>query len=256
MLSCYLDDSDNDQGPVLVLAGYLGSPDDFRQFEIEASELFQEFDIETLHAMKFHHKRGQFKNWDKAKRDQFVLKLYRIVYSCNLLGVCSSVNKSMFFKKKKEIAGLSNLSPLGFVFAKLVWGVTHKLNIAHKLPLSFIVESGNNNNGNLVKYFNWMVKEYPDTPTQLGAISFVSKESCKSIQLADFLAFYGRKAAQQWDRDGYPTTFPDTDYLGVMMENVPHHFERSYDKEFTHRPSEALLLPGFMMLPIKGNFKA
>jgi hypothetical protein len=253
LLTCYLDDSDNDTGPVLVLAGYYGKPDDFSQFEIEADQLFKSYGVDVLHTMKFHHGRGVFKDWGRLRKEEFVRELYAIIYSCALNGVCGSVRKSDFKSNLKPLKQFSSMSPLGYAFSKIVYGMTAKLPILDKLPLSFVVESGNSNNGNLVKYFHFLQKEFAERPNWLGSISFISKTECKAIQIADFFAFYGRKIAQQWDIDEYPNTFPDTDYASIILERGTHHFERSYGQEHDGGMQPGGLLPGISVLPGRGG---
>lgn len=253
VLTCYLDDSDNDKGPVLVLAGYYGKPEDLVQFEIEASDLYKKYGMSLLHTMKFHHGRGEFKDWDRQKKVDFVRELYAIIYSCALTGVCASVRKADFKNNLKPLKIYSNMSPLGYAFSRLVFGITNKLPVEDKLPLSFIIESGNSNNGNLVKYFNYLKKAFVEVSGWLGSISFVSKTDCKAIQAADFLAFYGRKIAQQWDADGYPNYFPETDYAAIILEQGIHHFERSYGEPHDGGMQPGGLLPGISILPGNGG---
>ncbi len=257
MLSCYLDDSDNDQGPVLSLAGYFGKPDDFKQFEIECNELFAEYGISVFHSMKFHHGKGDFKGWGALEKREFVERLRQIVYSCNMSGICSSVNKEYFKNnlKKNLDRELSSMSPLGYAFAKIVYAIPQKLSSYSNWPISFIVESGNSNDGNIEKYFSYAKREFPAPSGIFDTISFVGKNECRAVQLADFLAFYGRKNAELWEKGEYRYASFEDDYLSIMMKNndVLHHFERSYLKVHDEVIGPGLILPGFTLLPKNGG---
>jgi L-ribulose-5-phosphate 3-epimerase UlaE len=56
----------------------------------------------------------------------------------------------------------------------------------------FLVETGNNNNSEIGNFFHKMTKQ-PAFEGSLRSISFVTKDSCRAIQLADFFAFYSRR---------------------------------------------------------------
>ena len=64
--------------------------------------------------------------------------------------------------------------------------------LVDKHGISFLVESGNNNNSEIEQFFQRMSKQ-PAFGGALRSISFVAKNSCRAIQLADFFAFYGRR---------------------------------------------------------------
>ena len=58
------------------------------------------------------------------------------------------------------------------------------------VDLSFVVESGNKNEGDIRRRFNNIQKQAPD---RFRSISFESKKARLALQAADFLAYFSRR---------------------------------------------------------------
>lgn len=230
MLTCYLDDSDNDRGPVMALGGYVQTDITWTSFEVAAGELLSRYQVKTLHGKDFDAGRGPFKHWPGSKKATFVDDLYRIAGAHSIVGAISVVDKEDF-KNLRAVGEFSNLSPLGVAFSSLVSNMILKdfadWPMGEDLRVSFVVESGHQNNGNLVRYFDWL-KKNPIFSNRLGTISFTGKHDCVAIQLADFLAFHTRKAAQGWRVAGYPKEMPTGNALDIMQKYAPHRLNRHY----------------------------
>jgi hypothetical protein len=89
--------------------------------------------------------------------------------------------------------------------------------------VAFVLECGHENNPEAEKEFYW-VREHYNLQGVLRSISFVPKDSCRAIQLADLIAFYSR-------RDGVVFLKAQTDksetyemdiMLKIILEGVPH----------------------------------
>ena len=65
--------------------------------------------------------------------------------------------------------------------------------IAHAEGVSFVLETGHENNPEAEKVFNDVRRLYGDAAAALRSICFVPKESCRAIQMADLFAFYSRR---------------------------------------------------------------
>jgi len=63
---------------------------------------------------------------------------------------------------------------------------------AKKDGVAFLVESGNTNNSEIEQYFHKMAKQSAFEGA-LRSISFIAKNSCRAIQIADFFAYYSRR---------------------------------------------------------------
>lgn len=224
---CYLDDSDNDVGPVASIAGYSAIKPAWEAFEREVEPFLSDRGIEVLHAMQFHHKRGPFEGWGGAQKLEFVDQLFSIAKRYVVAGISASVSKADFRDILRKEKSLQNMSPLGIAFGAALAAFLTKIDLPDAaFPVSFVVEGGHRNNPNIEKYYHWLRnnRNFPDGV--LGSLSFVEKRDCRAIQLADFLAFHGRRAAEVWDRTGYPSDLPSDPVLVTMMDKVPHRFER------------------------------
>jgi hypothetical protein len=84
--------------------------------------------------------------------------------------------------------------------------------------VSFLVETGNNNNSEIGNFFHKMTKQ-PAFEGSLRSISFVTKDSCRAIQLADFFAFYSRRHMRNHHRFPGGMLLPACPYLQIMQNH-------------------------------------
>ncbi|MCA1199142.1 DUF3800 domain-containing protein [Sphingomonas sp. R647] len=233
-LICYLDDSDNDKGPVIVLGGYVTLAERWRAFEEEADRYMKSWGIEVLHTKDFQYRKGVHRGWPDAKRTAFIEGLFWIAGRYGMLGIYASANKLDASALLKQTPGLQNMSPIGLCFGSIITGIILKRRpIPAALPLTFIVEDGHRNNGNIANYFDWFRRNSEDAAKDLGSLKFVRKDDSRAIQLADFLAFYGRKSAEEADRAGYPPKWPTNPTLTQIRRHVPHQYERIFGTRFS-----------------------
>ena len=259
VFTCYLDDSDNKLGPSMGIAGYVAHTNEWIEFERNVGAFLDERHINTLRGKDFHNGHNDFKNWSGADKRDFVEQLYSISSRYIISGINSIVNKRDFERLKRKNIEFKNLSSLGVAFASAVQALTQK-DIIPQLSkngniISFIVESGNKNNQNLVRYFEWLKTKWPDQRVNLGEISFVDKHDCRAIQLADFLAFHGRRQGDDWARSDYIDQSATGDAIKIMKRYILHRHCRFYGP---HDP-EALSWFGQvaddksgMFLPVRG----
>jgi hypothetical protein len=98
--------------------------------------------------------------------------------------------------------------------------------IAHTEGVSFILETGHENNVEAEGVFHDVRRLYGDAAAALRSISFVPKESSRAIQMADLFAFYSRRhgVAMHLAPDHEKETIrrnPGT-MLNIITESVPH----------------------------------
>jgi len=63
--------------------------------------------------------------------------------------------------------------------------------------LSFVIESGNKNNEDVVRVFNGLKTQIPEL--RLRSLSITSKSSSVALQMSDFLAFYSRRYVTKYE---------------------------------------------------------
>lgn len=242
MFNCYLDDSDNDNGPNMGIAGYVAHVSRWESFEIEARSFLARNSVAALRGKDFHNGHNCFKGWTGDKKSLFVRQLYEVAARHVTSGVSCIVNKRDYAIIREKDPGLKNLSALGVAFASCILNLGYKdllyLIQPNKYPINFIIELGNKNNGNLVKYFNWLKESRPEVGMPLGTISFVDKKDSVAIQLADFLSFHVRRESDRWAKTKYKD-FSSRGHAMQQIENsrILHRHNRIYD---TGRPFEVL----------------
>ncbi len=232
MFVCYLDDSDNALGPVMTIAGYYTSLDSWAKFEPVADNFLNSYGVEVLRGKDFRSGHKSFKNWPLRKKLQFVDELYFLAKEYLVEGVCSSAQKKEWLQIKAHYSGYQNMSPLGLCFATVISGILTKSMVWPQIfasKLSFIVEEGNKNNGNLVNYFNYLKKSDDKLRNVLGSITFVGKRDCRAIQIADFLAFHGRLVCERWEKEGYTLEWGRKGGVEeTILRYVRHRFNRAH----------------------------
>jgi hypothetical protein len=95
--------------------------------------------------------------------------------------------------------------------------------MANNQGVKLILEHGHVNNAEAEQSF-YQIRNMHKIAHLLHSISFVPKESCRAIQLADLLAFYSRRegvAIEKAKRLGEPA-YPMETMTRIVCENLPH----------------------------------
>ncbi len=197
MLVCYLDDSGKDpQNPITTLAGYAATEDQWRGFETEAEPIFTDCGVEVLHTKDLHHTDGEFAGWRVLKKQAFVARICVALSHHARLGMSASAAKAIYARRAAQSGRKRTITPYAWCFNLIVEWVLTDIRIgrtAHEEGVSFILESGHQNNVEAERVFHDVCRLHEDAAQVLRSISFVPKESCRAIQMADLLAFYSRR---------------------------------------------------------------
>lgn len=235
VFECYLDDSDNNQGgPVLGLGGFVTTWPMWKVFEPAADRYLKTWNVDVLRGKDFHNRHGVFKDWDHEKKTEFVDGLISLINRFGLFGIGAVVDKKFYIATRKSDVRLKNISPLGWAFNSIIGSMLKLDDISRHLdpdrPVSFLIESGNKNNGNLIRLLRQAKRiEHPDTQ-KLGNVGIVDKRDCRAIQFADFFAFHMRKGAEKWAAQGYPASPPDVGVMSYMWERIDLRVTRFFDR--------------------------
>ena len=122
-LVCYLDDSGNDDEPIVTLGGYVSPAQDWLQFEIASRKLFDACELPYLHTMDLHHRKGEFKGWTREQTVEFANGFCVILDQHAYAGFEFSVLKSTFEANKPVYDVECQSSPIGFC----LHGIVHQL---------------------------------------------------------------------------------------------------------------------------------
>ncbi|MGE8940644.1 DUF3800 domain-containing protein [Leptospira interrogans] len=227
VLRAYLDDSGtNKQSPIVVMGGYVASLRDWRRFESRARRIFRREGVDLLHAKDFHDRDGCFAGWSPPRQMCFVTDLYDAAGEANvLLGMAHAVTKDVYKQRGVETGLNKNTSAYGWCFQMLLNRLLNHEHLHDRIRqegISFVLESGNPNNGDCEKIFE-AIRTNPKYGLEhvLKSISFVPKNSCAAIQFADFIAFFNRRHTDACTKVGGPleTLLP---YLEIATSKIRH----------------------------------
>ncbi len=73
VMAAYFDESGTHgaESPVVLVAGFIATPEQWAFFERDLSSLLEEYAVKTFHAKTFRTHKGDFKGWPDAKRARF-----------------------------------------------------------------------------------------------------------------------------------------------------------------------------------------
>lgn len=243
---CYLDEARTDAESALVtMAGYIAPYVDWLPFETAAQTEFDARGIKVLHGMDLHGGKKEFKGWDRTKKEEFVTALQGHLKATGALGVAFSVAKAEFVAAKKLHKVMSSESSYGFCFRSIVSLLCKdpvmrmNFDTIPEADISFILETGNKNSGDVDRIFAALKVNSPFRG-RLKAVTFAAKDSTKSLQMADLLAFYSRRHIAKYDQKGggYPEVPRMLEILhtGIHIEPiVAHDFKLDKASAFRRR---------------------
>ncbi len=225
MFACYLDDSDDKNSLVATLAGYVATIDDWQRFELEAEPIFDGYGVDILHTKDLHGTKGCFKGWSLIKKQSFVDELYTVAARYVPFGMAVSTRKNIIKKWKRDNPKNSSMSPYGVCFASIMHGVVHNHTTRDEVrrqKVSFLVERGHNNNGEIEKrYHQWKTDRL--YAGFVGGISFVGKNDSRAIQLADFFAFHARRTSNRAQHFDGKLILPEFPLFAIAQLKLPHN---------------------------------
>lgn len=230
VFQCYLDDSYDPPGTGLVtLAGYFGAVENWREFEALSGEVYKRFGVSVFHAIEFKDTKGQFSGWERTKKEDFCVQLFDVVQLCNLVGASKSVQRSLHKSFRKTGKSSHTYSPLSMAFGSFTASACNPENDflpSSGKPTQFFIENGNANNNGIKKVFN-SARASEERKQLLLSLTFVDKDSCHAIQLADFFAYYSRKIAKGLAQNKSNNEIFDalSDPIKIAFTRAPHQIE-------------------------------
>lgn len=227
VLTCYLDDSGKDpQNPITTIAGYIAQDTEWQLFEADVERWFTEYNVKILHATDLHHTTGEFKGWPIRKKQAFIAGVCQSRNPHIMMGMSMSALKSTYKVRATESDRKRTVTPYTFCFNVIIDWILRDVRMgraANTEGVALVLESGHENNEEAKLHFHNLKKQH-GLENVLHSIRFVSKKSCRAIQLADLIAFYSRRkgASQQKSRQEGDKGHNSDVILGVITENLPH----------------------------------
>ncbi len=219
VLVCYLDDSGEDREPVITCAGYLSVLENWKRFERDARNVFNQLGLDYLHAVDVRQRRNFFKGWESTQTLDFMQRLYQLLEPDVGMGFEFSVLKSEFIKNKPKSEG----SAFGFCFKGILDQMLKNEGIkdALKQPgvdISFVIESGHSNNKDVVAIFN-RYKKNNEIP--LGTLVLEDKKKSIALNMADYVAYFCRRIR---NRTSNNLREEDLKFFLDSIGNITHHY--------------------------------
>jgi hypothetical protein len=230
VLVCYLDDSGKDaQNPITTLAGYAATEDQWKAFETEVEPIFANYGVNILHTKDLHHTDGEFSDWKVLRKHAFVASICRVLSRHALLGMSVSAGKKIYMQRASESDRKRTITPYSWCFNIIIDWVLTDIRIgrlAHSDGVAFVLETGNHNNAEAEQVFHDVRRLFEDAQRALRSMSFVPKDDCRAIQMADLFSFYSRRHGVQMysaptEKRAETRRRPGT-MLDIITEAAPH----------------------------------
>jgi hypothetical protein len=198
VLVCYLDDSGKDpQNRITTVAGYIAKDDQWEAFEVAVEPWFTEPGVKILHAKDLHNTDGEFVGWSVLTKQAFVSRICQAMSPHLLMGMSMSAVKAIYRDRAAErtAARKRTVTPYTFCFNVIIDWILRDIRIgrlAHAEGVALILECGHENNPEAEEQF-YKIRKLHKLENVVRSISFVPKDKCRAIQIADLLAFYSRR---------------------------------------------------------------
>jgi hypothetical protein len=224
VFQCYLDDSGTSGLPIVTLGGFVGFMDQWKRVEPLVDAVMSKNGVSVFHAKQFHDTDPPFEGWSKVRKLSFTEEVFAAAHGA-IAGVAVGVDKEGLKQGKRTQPGaFDRMSAIGVAFGTIMTRlVTHpSIALAIKMHgVSFLLETGNNNNAEIEMYFHRMAKMAAFEGT-LRSITVIPKAHCRAIQLADFMVFYSRRLLRNEFRFmGKNIALPDCPFLETMRRHGP-----------------------------------
>lgn len=205
----------------------------WQKFERVARETFANYGVTVLHTKELHDTDGEFRGWSVRKKQSFITELYSHFDPTKEAGISYSTRQDVYLKRKKEhgFRYNANMSALGYCFHEIcvlllqASALPALLRTDPSYNLSFVIESGNRNNEDVVRIFNDLKTEIPEL--RFNSLSIADKSSSVVLQIADFLAFHSRRYVTKCEEARQ--MLPEPTMLSIALNSLHHEVKVAVD---------------------------
>lgn len=205
------------------MGGYVAALGAWERFEPAARSVLDHANVPILHAKEFHDTDPPFDGWSRSQKLTFATNLYDIVKEHLTLGLAFSARKGRYKQRSFQLGLNKNTSAYGFCFTvilnRILLDPILKPQIAAN-GLSFIIESGNKNNGDIERTFH-AIKRIHNLEPILRTLTFADKQTYVALQLADFVAFHMRRHAEKCEAAG-AIAVPPEPVVDLIAKSIRH----------------------------------
>jgi hypothetical protein len=189
--AAYFDESGTHDSPILALACYIATVEQWAHFLREWDEILKQESLTHFHMSKFEARRGEFAGWDNERRLRVQKRLISIIKRRVNVGIFCAVNLAAYDEFITEWRREGFGSPYNFCVKLCLslisfWAQKYE----RKEPIAFVIEHGAGYNGELTASFNGIfANEQMRQYLRLGSLTFVDKKMALPLQAADLLAY-------------------------------------------------------------------
>jgi Protein of unknown function (DUF3800) len=219
ILTAYYDESGTHGGsPVTVLAGFVGSSDEWVHFEREWSKVLRKHKITHVRAKHLFHRQKQHKGWRDDRVNELWADCLYVLQENKQIFASKTILKEEDYRLFYVSDGPAKRERLDTQYALCFRSFMHFLPSAHYSAyatgaINFVLEAGHRNAGDAVRVFN-EIKEDKKFPGRdaIGFLTFGKKQDSCALQAADMLAYwvYGAEREMIEDKEtGFISEFED-----------------------------------------------
>jgi hypothetical protein len=197
ILTAHCDESGTHAGsPVSVLAGFVGSTEDWISFDREWAKVLKKHGVTHVRAKQLWHRQGPFKGWTQARAGRLWADLMYVLQENKHIFASKTVLLDEDYKLFYVSDGPARRERLDTRYALCLRALLHFHPVFHRErftrgSMNFVLEDGHRNAGDALR----VVKELRDDPSlpwrdAIGTLTFAPKKQFGALQAADMLAYW------------------------------------------------------------------
>jgi len=189
--AAYFDESGTHGSPILTLAGYIATVEQWAHFAREWDEILKQESLTHFHMSKFEARQGEFRGWDNDRRLGVQKRLIGIIKRRVNIGIFCAVNLAAYDEMVTEWRRKPFGSPYNFCVKMCLsiisfWAQEYE----REEPIAYVIEHGAGYNHEIDKSFSAVfAREEMRKFFRLGSLTFADKKQALPLQAADLLAY-------------------------------------------------------------------
>jgi hypothetical protein len=203
ILTVYLDESGTHaESPISVMAGYVGTSEQWRAFEIDWTALVRKAGVQHIHAVDLFKRTKQFKGWKAEDVNALAVSLDGVIAAHLQVGFSVIVRDDDYKNiygagphprrlAKDTKYGVCFRACLAFIPSYIAseFALAQQTALAQQATIDFVLEQGHRNMGDAQRLFAlYKADALPEWRGFVGTMDVSTKDS-PGTQAADFLAY-------------------------------------------------------------------
>jgi Protein of unknown function (DUF3800) len=197
ILTAHYDESGTHAGaPLTVLAGFVGSSDEWVGFEREWRKVLKKHKITHIRAKHLWHHQKQHRGWTEAQEFELINDCLYVFQEFKQIFASKTILREEDYKLFYVSDGPARKERLDSRYALCFRAFMHFLPHLHHSrfahgAINFVLEAGHRNAGDAVRVFNELKSDRNFIGRDaIGMISFGAKRDSPALQAADMLAYW------------------------------------------------------------------